>query len=78
MDLKEIETLILKGNYEKATYQLFELIDLYKSSSDKEFIYNCLNLINLICDKSPKISLEVIKNLSIFINEIIISEIAIK
>ncbi len=69
MDLKEIETLILKGNYEKATYQLFELIDLYKSNSDKEFIYHCLNLVNLICDKSPKISLEVIKNLSIFIND---------
>ncbi len=69
MDIKEIELLILKGKYEKATYQLFELIDLYKSEIDKEDLYNCLNLLNLICDKSPKISLEIIKDLSPFIND---------
>ena len=69
MDLKDIEVLILKGNYDKAAYQLFELIDLYKSHLDKEDLYNCLNFINLICDKSPKISLDVVRNLSTFIND---------
>jgi len=36
---------------------------------DKELVYKSLNLLNNICDKSPSISLRVVKDLSIFIKD---------
>ena len=70
LDTKKIESLILKGLYEKAAEEIFNLIDNYQIHHDKELIYKSLSLLNLICDKSPSISLRAVKSIAIFINEI--------
>ncbi|MFX1316415.1 MAG: HEAT repeat domain-containing protein [Promethearchaeota archaeon] len=69
LDTKKIESLILNGLYEKAAEDLFNLIESYQIHHDKELIYKSLSLLNLICDKSPSISLGAVKCISPFINE---------
>ncbi|MBD3193986.1 MAG: hypothetical protein GF317_02955 [Candidatus Lokiarchaeota archaeon] len=69
MDLQGVEDLILKGSYETASEYLFEFIDSYKIKSDLENLYNTLNLLNLICDKSPSIALNVVKIISPLVNQ---------
>ena len=69
LDIKDIEGFILEGKYDKATDELFEAIEVFSSRDDKEILLNCLNLLNIICDKSPKISLKAIKNVSPLIND---------
>lgn len=69
LDTEKIESLILNGYNEKAAEELFGIIENYETHSNKELIYRSLSLLNLICDKSPSISLRAIKNLSHFIND---------
>ena len=70
LDTKKIESLIFKGLYEEAAEELFKLIENFQIHKDKELIYKSLSYLNLICDKTPSISLKVIKILPVFINEI--------
>ncbi|MBN1801922.1 MAG: hypothetical protein JW891_10475, partial [Candidatus Lokiarchaeota archaeon] len=65
VNTKGIKKLILLGNYEKATENIFELIE---SQTDSEIIYKSLNLLNQICDKTPAIALEVVNHVTKFIN----------
>jgi len=69
LDIKDIERFILEGKYNHAADELFDAIDVYSSSNDKEILLNCLNLLNIICDKSPKISLRAVRNISSLIND---------
>ncbi|MFX1464727.1 MAG: hypothetical protein ACFFBF_17050, partial [Promethearchaeota archaeon] len=69
LDTEKIEILILKGHNEKAAEEIFSLIEDYENHSYKELIYRSLSLLNLICDKSPTISLRAIKNINQFIND---------
>ena len=69
LHLKEIEQLVIKGSYEKATNHLLEKVEQYRLQKDTEQIYNCLNLLTKICDKSPEISLKTAKSLESLINE---------
>lgn len=69
LDIKDIESFILEGRYNEAADELFEAIDIYSSSNDKEILLNCLNLLNIFCDKSPKISLRAVRNISHLIND---------
>ncbi|MHA1436401.1 MAG: hypothetical protein ACTSPD_02380 [Promethearchaeota archaeon] len=66
-DTETIESLILNGQYESAAEKIFELVEKYPS--DKELIYKSLSLLNLICDKTPSISLRTVKTIPIFIND---------
>jgi len=66
-DTKDIEKLILNGNYEDAAEEIFKLIEYNRS--DKELLYKSLSLLNLICDKSPSISLKAVKNLELITND---------
>ncbi|MFW9899221.1 MAG: hypothetical protein ACFFDO_08170 [Candidatus Thorarchaeota archaeon] len=65
-DIKKIEKLISNGNHERAAQEIFEIIE---KSTNKELIYKSLNLLNLICDKTPSISLKTIKNIEKFITD---------
>ncbi|MFX1379569.1 MAG: hypothetical protein ACFFA4_10795 [Promethearchaeota archaeon] len=69
LDTEKIESLIFNGYNEKAAEELFGVIENYENHSDKELVYRCLSLLNLICDKSPSISMRTIKNISQFIND---------
>ena len=69
LDTKKIESLILNGYNERAAEELFATIENFQNHSDKELIYRCLSLLNLICDKAPSISLRTIKNITHFIND---------
>lgn len=69
MHLNEIEQLILKGSYEEATNHLLEALEDYRIQNDTEQIYNILNLLTNICDKTPEISLKTAKALDSLINE---------
>ncbi|MFX1591325.1 MAG: hypothetical protein ACFFCL_01410, partial [Promethearchaeota archaeon] len=69
LDTEKIESLILNGYNEKAAEELFGVIENYPSHYDKELIYRCLSLLNLICDKSPSISTRAIKNITQFVND---------
>jgi len=69
LDTEKIESLILNGYNEKAAEEIFEIIENYDIHSDKELIYRSLSLLNLICDKSPSISLRAIKSITHFIND---------
>ncbi len=69
LDTEKIESLIINGYNEKAAEELFGIIENYGNHSDKELIYRCLSLLNLICDKSPSISMRAIKNINQFIND---------
>jgi HEAT repeat protein len=69
LDTEKIESLILNGYNEKAAEELFGIIENYQYHSDKELIYRSLCLLNLICDKTPSISVKSIKNIAHFIND---------
>ncbi|MFX0039297.1 MAG: hypothetical protein ACFFAB_08185 [Candidatus Heimdallarchaeota archaeon] len=69
LDTEKIESLIFSGYNEKAAEELFRIIENYENHADKELIYRSLSLLNLICDKSPSISMRTIKNLNQFIND---------
>ncbi|TXT57187.1 MAG: hypothetical protein BAJALOKI2v1_520014 [Promethearchaeota archaeon] len=66
LDLEKIESLISEADYETATERLIEIVE---NNSHKDVVYNSLNLLSLICDKSPSISLRVVKKVNKFINE---------
>ncbi|MFX1456239.1 MAG: hypothetical protein ACFFDB_12765 [Promethearchaeota archaeon] len=69
LDTKKIESLILNGYNEKAAEEIFNVIEKYQAHIDNELLYRCLSLLNLICDKSPSISLRTVKNVQHFIND---------
>ncbi|MHA2035104.1 MAG: hypothetical protein ACW98X_01640 [Promethearchaeota archaeon] len=69
LDTEKIESLILNGYNEKAAEEIFNVIEKYQSQIDNELLYRCLSLLNLICDKSPSISLRTVKNVQYFIND---------
>ena len=69
LDTEKIESLILNGYNEKAAEEIFGIIENYDIHSDKELIYRSLSLLNLICDKTPSISLRAISNITHFIND---------
>ena len=69
LDTEKIESLILNGYNEKAAEEIFNVIEKYQHLKDNELIYRCLSLLNLICDKSPSISLRTVKNVQHFIND---------
>lgn len=69
MHLPEIEQLILKGRYEYATTNLLELIEKYRLQNNNEQVYNCLNILVKICDKTPEISLNTAETLKPLIND---------
>ena len=68
LDTEKIESLILKGYNEKAAEEIFRILERHHDS-DKELIYRSLSLLNLVCDKSPSISLRTIKYITHFIND---------
>jgi HEAT repeat protein len=68
LDEEKVKDLISSGNYEKAADEIFEVLE-DQDSSNKELIYKSLNLLNLICDKSPTISERVVKNIDLIIND---------
>ncbi|MFW9818138.1 MAG: hypothetical protein ACFFE5_00905 [Candidatus Thorarchaeota archaeon] len=70
LDTERIESLIVNGYNEKAAEELFGIIENYENHSDKELIYRSLSLLNLICDKSPSISMRTIKSINQFINDV--------
>lgn len=69
LDTEKIESLILNGYNEKASEEIFSIIEQYEYHSNKELIYRSLSLLNLICDKSPQISERVIKSIIPFVND---------
>ncbi|MFX1313425.1 MAG: hypothetical protein ACFFHD_12540, partial [Promethearchaeota archaeon] len=69
LDPEKIESLILNGYHEKASEEIFRVIENYHIHNNKDLIYKSLSFLNLICDKSPSISLKAVKNIAIFINE---------
>ena len=69
LDTEKIESLILNGYNEKASEEIFSIIERYENHSNKELIYRSLSLLNLICDKSPQISESVIKIINPFVND---------
>ena len=69
LDTEKIESLILNGYNEKASEELFSIIERFENQSNKELIYRSLSLLNLICDKSPQISESVIKIINPFVND---------
>ena len=69
IDTEKIENLIFNGYNDKAAEEIFGIIENYHNFEDKELIYKSLSLLNLICDKSPSISLRVVKNITRFIND---------
>ncbi|MFX1495652.1 MAG: hypothetical protein ACFFBZ_15315, partial [Promethearchaeota archaeon] len=68
LDEEKVKNLISSGNYEKAADEIFEILE-DQDNSDKELIYKSLNLLNLICDKSPSISERVVENIDLIIND---------
>ena len=69
LETEKIESLILNGYNEKASEEIFSIIERYENHSNKEIIYRSLSLLNLICDKSPQISESVIKIINPFVND---------
>ncbi|MBY8984820.1 MAG: hypothetical protein KGD65_07130 [Candidatus Lokiarchaeota archaeon] len=69
LDTEKIESLILNGYNEKAAEEIFNIIEKYQNFVDNELIYRCFSLLNLICDKSPSISLRTVKCVQDFIND---------
>lgn len=65
-DIKKIEELISNGNHEKAAEEIFKAIE---EQNNEELIYKSLNLLNLICDKTPSIALKTIKTIERFITD---------
>jgi HEAT repeat protein len=69
LDTEKIESLILNGYNEKAAEEIFNVIEKHQNQVDNELIYRCFSLLNLICDKSPSISLRTVKYVQHFIND---------
>jgi HEAT repeat protein len=69
LDTQKIESLILDGYNEKAAEEIFNVIEEYQNHNDKDLVYRCLSLLNLICDKSPSISLRTVNTVKHFIND---------
>ena len=69
LNTEKIESLILNGYHEKAAEEIFNVIEEHQNHSDNELIYRCFSLLNLICDKSPSISLRTVKCVQHFIND---------
>ncbi len=65
-DINFLEKLISQGHYEKATEEIFIIIE---TTFDVETKYKSLTLLNHICDKSPSIALKVVKKVSELIND---------
>jgi HEAT repeat protein len=65
-DPKLIEKMISNGFYDRAAKDIFKILRL---DSNKETIYKSLSLLSSICDKSPSISLQTIKNIEQFISD---------
>ena len=68
-DIKEIDEDIANGNYSQAAEKLFAIIEDNRNHSDKELIYKSLSLLNLICDKTPAISIRSVKTIEQIIND---------
>lgn len=66
-DTKKIKDAIAKGNYNAAADTIFETLEY--NQSDKELCYKSLSLLNLICDKTPIISLNTVKHIKKFIQD---------
>ena len=66
-DINKIEELISNGKHEDAANYIFTIIE--ENDSNKELIYQNLNLLSLICDKTPSISLKIIKKIERFITD---------
>ena len=66
-DINKIEELISNGKHENAANSIFTIIE--ENDSNKELIYQNLNLLSLICDKTPSISLNIIKKIERFITD---------
>ncbi|GAF78128.1 unnamed protein product, partial [marine sediment metagenome] len=69
LNTEKIEQLILNGYNEEAAEEIFRVIEDYQNHHDKELIYRCLSLLNLICDKSPSIAERTVKTAKNFIND---------
>ncbi|MHA1986267.1 MAG: hypothetical protein ACW98D_06495 [Promethearchaeota archaeon] len=69
LDTEKIESLILNGYNDKAAEEIFNVIEQHQNHIDNELIYRCFSLLNLICDKSPSISLRTVKYVQNFIND---------
>ncbi|MGQ4873835.1 MAG: HEAT repeat domain-containing protein [Promethearchaeia archaeon] len=69
IDPEKYEKLISKGKYQIASDEIFEIIKNSQYWENKELIYKLLNLLNLICDKSPSIALETTNIIENFIND---------
>ena len=69
LDTEKIEKLILNGYNEQAADEIFRVIEEYHNHHDKELIYRCLSLLNLICDKSPSIAERTVKTVKNFVND---------
>ncbi len=68
-DVNKIEKMISNGKRELAAQEIFGIIKNRVHQADKELIYKCLSLLNLICDKTPSISLKTIKYIDQFITD---------
>jgi hypothetical protein len=66
---EEVKNLIINGDYDKAAEEIFEIIEGDIRSLDKEILHKCLSLLNLICDKSPSISLRAVKSVEYVVND---------
>jgi len=64
----KISTLISEKKYDKATDEIFDLINYAESKSDKDTTYKSLELLNLICDKNSSVVSKIIGEIEPFIN----------
>ncbi|MHA1150070.1 MAG: PCI domain-containing protein [Promethearchaeota archaeon] len=69
IETKEIENLISLGKYEAAAYKIFSFLENTQNHLNKEQIYEALTLLNLICDKSSTISLQISNIIELFVND---------
>ncbi|MGV9198904.1 MAG: hypothetical protein ACOC4M_08695, partial [Promethearchaeia archaeon] len=67
--LEKIKEMISGGQYEKAADEIFLYLDTFSGQSDKELVYKFLRILNLICDKSPNITVKTVKRIQKFIND---------
>ncbi|MFO8020122.1 MAG: hypothetical protein R6U96_15975 [Promethearchaeia archaeon] len=65
----KIKELISNGLYEKAAEEIFLYLDNFSDQADKELVYKFLRLLNLICDKTPNITVKTVKRIQKFIND---------
>ena len=67
--VEKINELISDGDYEKAADEIFLYLDNFSNQTDKELVYKFLRLLNLICDKTPNITVKTVKRIEKFIND---------